>query len=267
MDYYLDAVTVNLPGLLEAVVWMQDEEKYLFAFAGLSTQLGEITNTIEMGSAAIVGQLKTMEALFGNTAAQKEDDGIFDTAKGALENVVLLYSLHEAWPWISELATSSTVKGLASAALPALGTVGAIIGGVALFSTFMEKVTGNEPTPVPSIRANPKPEPTYKESFQKTFTPKIRHISDWETSLTRQMNTFIQYSSDVDNRQNFVDSSTSLGQQTAMVQQQTGGDTIYQITMNNSFAVDREETADYCIGELCRRMRAELDGTRLGVAY
>lgn len=280
MNYYFDAVTVNLPGLLETVTWIRDEEKYLFAFAGLNTRLDEIANSIEMGSASIVGQLKMMEALCGNTVAQA-DNGIWNNVKGIFEAFVLLYDfkkvwtgkekLEGVWPWLIKLmggfegATSGST--LLSALLPALGVTGVIIGGVSLFSNFMEKVTGNEPTPVPSIRANPKPEPTYKESFQEMFTPKIRHISDWETSLTRQMNTFIQYSSDVDNRQNFVDSSTSLGQQTAMVQQQTGGDTIYQITMNNSFAVDREETADYCIGELCRRMRAELDGARLGVAY
>ncbi len=65
----------------------------------------------------------------------------------------------------------------------------------------------------------------------------------------------------------FTDRSAMLEVQQPWSSLQPQGDTVYQITMNNSFAVDREETADYCIRELYRRMRAELDGARLGVAY
>lgn len=74
-------------------------------------------------------------------------------------------------------------------------------------------------------------------------------------------------SQDLEMDSSFTDGSTSLETQVPWGSAQTQGDTIYQITMNNSFAVDREETADYCIRELYRRMRAELDGARLGVAY
>lgn len=96
MNYYFDAVTVNLPGLLETVTWIRDEEKYLFAFAGLNTRLDEIANSIEMGSASIVGQLKMMEALCGNTVAQA-DNGIWNNVKGIFEAFVLLYDFKKVW--------------------------------------------------------------------------------------------------------------------------------------------------------------------------
>ena len=64
--------------------------------------------------------------------------------------------------------------------------------------------------------------------------------------------------------QTFVDSSAMLGQGMVMAPQQATANTTIHLTMNNSFAVDREETADYCIRELYRRMRAELDGARTG---
>lgn len=265
MNYYLDAVTGQVSNILADVAWMQEDEKILYAISGLEGKLDGIKTAIQASGQKIVNQLSAMKFVSVEAEPDSKEKNGWDILKGAVQGSVTMSG-------IFSLFGGSSISGTALAAIteflfPAIGLTAVIAAGVDWFSTFMEKVTGNEPTPVPSIRANPKPEPTYKESFQETFTPKIRHISDWETSLTRQMNTFIQYSSDVDNRQNFVDSSTSLGQQTAMVQQQTGGDTIYQITMNNSFAVDREETADYCIGELYRRMRAELDGTRLGVAY
>lgn len=81
------------------------------------------------------------------------------------------------------------------------------------------------------------------------------------------MMTKMMESGSVLNREgDFSDSGAFWEQQPTTASIQTQGDTIYQITMNNSFAVDREETADYCIGELYRRMRAEMDGARLGVA-
>ena len=106
----------------------------------------------------------------------------------------------------------------------------------------------------------PKVSNNIKESLP-TASRKIESISSLAMEKMRTA------SQDLEMDSSFTDGSTSLETQVPWGSAQTQGDTIYQITMNNSFAVDREETADYCIRELYRRMRAELDGARLGVAY
>lgn len=106
--------------------------------------------------------------------------------------------------------------------------------------------------------------PNVSNSIKESLPTASRKIESISSLAMEKMNAT---SRELGTDASFTDRSAMLEVQQPWSSLQPQGDTVYQITMNNSFAVDREETADYCIRELYRRMRAELDGARLGVAY
>lgn len=106
--------------------------------------------------------------------------------------------------------------------------------------------------------------PKVSNSIKESLPTASRKIESISSLAMEKMNAT---SRELGTDASFTDRSAMLEVQQPWSSLQPQGDTVYQITMNNSFAVDREETADYCIRELYRRMRAELDGARLGVAY
>lgn len=106
--------------------------------------------------------------------------------------------------------------------------------------------------------------PKVSNSIKESLPTASRKIESISSLAMEKMNAT---SRELGTDTSFTDRSAMLEVQQPWSSLQPQGDTVYQITMNNSFAVDREETADYCISELYRRMRAELDGARLGVAY
>ena len=287
IEPYVYAMTYQIPHLLEDLVWMQGEQSTLFAIAGLELKLEGLAAVVresgkEVASAvdrlqAIQPVVVPMVGLGGNSPTI--GGGETERAFGVMDIIHGIESVHKfnqtwiegtnstIWPWLKDMLGVGE-KGFTSTLGGAAAWTTLLFGGGYALQKGFEAITGKElePEPIPYAVMGPN---------GLEFVEKEQRKFDWSNPVKSiQEGEFYQWlfgKPEVEQAlppsQTFVDSSAMLGQGMVMAPQQAAANTTIHLTMNNSFAVDREETADYCIRELYRRMRAELDGARLGVAY
>lgn len=275
--------------MLEDLIWLQQEQSFLIAVTGLGVKLDGLTDTVTTYGQRAVNAIEQLGALrsvvtpvvIGAVSETQGNAGALPTAwetvKGLKNGIEDFYDFRKKWfgdinkpiwPWLKNIVGNSTVKGLVSAALPAIGTAGLIFGGGYIAQKGLEAITDKElePEPIPYAVMGPNGlEFVEKEQRKFDWTNPVKSIQ--EGAFYQWLFGKPEVEQALPPSQTFVDSSAMLGQGMVMAPQQAAANTTIHLTMNNSFAVDREETADYCIRELYRRMRAELDGARLGVAY
>ncbi|MEQ2399255.1 hypothetical protein WMO16_07165 [Oscillospiraceae bacterium CLA-JM-H45] len=265
---------------------MQEDQSTLFAIAGLELKLEGLAAVVRESGKEVASAVDRLQAIrpvvvpmVGLGGSSPATGGETERTFGVMDIIHGIESAYKfdqtwfgsphshIWSWLKDLfgvgekGFTSTLGGAAAWTTLLFG------GGYALQKGF-EAITGKElePEPIPYAVMGPN---------GLEFVEKEQRKFDWSNPVKSiQEGEFYQWlfgKPEVEQAlppsQTFVDSSAMLGQGIVMAPQQTAANTTIHLTMNNSFAVDREETADYCIGELYRRMRAELDGARLGVAY
>ena len=230
---------------------MQEDQSTLFAIAGLELKLEGLAAVVRESGKEVASAVDRLQAirpvvvpmvgLGGSSPAT--GGGETERAFGVMDIIHGIESAYEfKTTWFgSDKGIMPWLKQLAPIVLPAIGTAGLIFGGGYIAQKGLEAITGKElePEPIPYAVMGPNGlEFVEKEQRKFDWTNPVKSIQEGEFYQWLFGKPEVEQA--LPPSQTFVDSSAMLGQGMVMAPQQAAANTTIHLTMNNSFAVDRE---------------------------